>query len=84
MPPARRTFLPPLILLTSVCFIEPKLVAQTDEPRPLFVEGYTRQVSYAPGEEITFHVSTSAPDFAVEIARLGACLLYTSPSPRDH
>lgn len=43
-----------------------------DEPRPLFVEGYTAQVSYAPGEDLTLHVSTSARQFAVEIARVGA------------
>ncbi|MFN0069698.1 MAG: hypothetical protein ACKVYV_18935, partial [Limisphaerales bacterium] len=43
-----------------------------DEPRPLFVEGYAGQVSYAPGEALTLHVSTSAPRFAVEIARVGA------------
>ncbi len=72
MPPSRRTLLGMLILLGLVCLAEPKLFAQTDEPPPLFVEGYTRQVSYAPGEEITFHVSTSAPDFTVEISRLGA------------
>ncbi len=44
----------------------------SDEPRPLFVEGYATQVSYAPGETVSLHVSTSAPEFAVEIVRLGA------------
>lgn len=43
-----------------------------DEPRPLFVEGYAGQVSYAPGEELTLHVSTSAARFSVEILRIGA------------
>ncbi len=47
-------------------------VAQNEEPRPLFVEGYAKQVSYAPGEELTLHVSTSASEFAVEISRIGA------------
>jgi hypothetical protein len=41
-------------------------------PRPLFVEGYSGQVSYAPGDELTLHVSTSAAKFSVEIVRLGA------------
>ena len=41
------------------------------EPRPLFVEGYTDQVSYQPGETVGFHISTSAATFAVEIVRRG-------------
>ncbi|HCN31308.1 MAG TPA: hypothetical protein DIT64_21880 [Verrucomicrobiales bacterium] len=48
------------------------LPAQSDTPRSLFVEGYAKQVSYAPGDELTLHVSTSAPEFTVEIIRLGA------------
>ncbi|MGE3778269.1 MAG: N,N-dimethylformamidase beta subunit family domain-containing protein, partial [Pirellulaceae bacterium] len=36
------------------------------------LEAYTSQVSYRPGEEIAFHVSSSVPQFDVEIARLGA------------
>ncbi len=42
-----------------------------DEPRPLFVEGYTGQVSYAPGEEVALHLSSSAARVTVEVARLG-------------
>lgn len=42
-----------------------------DEPRSLFVEGYTGALSYAPGEEVEFHVSTSADKYSVEILRLG-------------
>ncbi|MCC7374458.1 MAG: hypothetical protein IT581_07365 [Verrucomicrobiales bacterium] len=38
----------------------------------MFVEGYAARVSYAPGEELALHVSTSAAEFSVEIARLGA------------
>ena len=33
------------------------------------IAGYAGRVSYAPGEELTLHVSTSAPSFNVEIAR---------------
>jgi hypothetical protein len=33
-------------------------------------EGYTDQLSYTPGERVTFHVSSVAP-FTLEIARLG-------------
>ena len=37
-----------------------------------FVEGYAGRPSYAPGEELTLHVSSGAKAFSVEIARLGA------------
>ena len=40
--------------------------------RPLYIEGYTDQLSYAPGDEIGFHVSTSASEYSLEIARVGA------------
>jgi hypothetical protein len=43
-----------------------------DTPRPLFVEGYSGRVSYAPGDDLTLHVSTSAAKFSVEISRVGA------------
>src|SRR4051795_11538777 len=46
--------------------------AQTLEPRPLFVEGYTSQLSYAPGDEVALCVSTTAPKYNVEISRVGA------------
>jgi hypothetical protein len=46
--------------------------ADTTEPRSLYVEGYTGRVSYAPGEELTLHSSTTAAAYAIEIARLGA------------
>ena len=39
----------------------------SEEPRPLFVEGYAGRVSYAPGEELTLHVSTTAANFAVDM-----------------
>src|SRR6185503_6609828 len=42
------------------------------EPQSLFVEGYTGQVSYQAGEEVSLHVSTSAKTWTLEIARLGA------------
>ncbi len=45
--------------------------AAEQEPRPLFVEGYASEVSYAPGEELALHLSSSARQVAVEITRLG-------------
>ena len=37
-----------------------------------YIEGYTGAVSVVQGEEVTFHVATSAPKFAMEITRAGA------------
>ena len=34
-----------------------------DGEAPFFIEGYSGQVSYAPGEELTLHISTSAASF---------------------
>jgi len=48
------------------------LLAQTLEPKPLFVEGYTSQLSYAPGDEVALCVSTTAAKYSIEIARVGA------------
>src|SRR5207245_11076076 len=56
------------VFLFSICGAS----AQTLEPRPLFVEAYTSQLSYAPGEEVSLCVSTSATKYALEIARQGA------------
>jgi hypothetical protein len=38
---------------------------------PLFIEGYTDQLSYLPGETVRFHLSTTAAKFSAEISRLG-------------
>jgi hypothetical protein len=46
--------------------------AAANEAPPLFIEGYAGQCSVAPGEALTFHTSSSAAKFAVEIARMGA------------
>ena len=43
-----------------------------DEIRPLFIEGYSGKVSYAAGEEVAFHISTTTGKFALEINRIGA------------
>ncbi len=42
------------------------------EIKSLYIDGYTHQLSYAPGENIEFHISTSAAHYALEIARIGA------------
>src|SRR5687768_12444413 len=45
--------------------------ARCDDLKPLFVEGYSAEVSYTAGEEVTFHVSTTAGTFALEVVRIG-------------
>ena len=42
------------------------------DAEPLMIEGYASQMSCAPGEEIAFHISTNAPIYSLEIARMGA------------
>ena len=36
------------------------------------IEGYTNGLSFAPGEKVSFHVSTTAPRYSVRIVRSGA------------
>ena len=48
------------------------LTQTENQIRPLYIDGYTHQLSYAPGEEIAFHISTSAENYSLEIARIGA------------
>src|SRR4051794_33518059 len=54
------------------CLLLPLAALALEEPPPIFVEGYADHLSVAPGEELAFHVSTSAPAFAVEVTRFGA------------
>ena len=55
-----------------LCSLLLSLHTFADDGPPLFIEGYAGNLSIAPGEELAFHVSTSAPKFAVEIVRWGA------------
>jgi hypothetical protein len=60
-------------LLVLVAIISANVsLGQTLEPRPLYIEAYTDQVSYAPGEEVGLCVSTSAAKYSLEVARVGA------------
>ena len=56
---------------------------RSEELRGLTIEGYAGQVSYAPGEELAVHVSTTASTFTMEIQRVGAKndKVWTSPNP---
>ena len=53
-----------LIILFSIA-------AHAEDVKPLFIEGYSGKVSYVAGEAASFHVSTTAATFAMEITRLG-------------
>lgn len=44
------------------------LAAAAEQAR---IEGYTNGFSFAPGEEVTFHVSTNAPAYSIRIMRSG-------------
>ncbi len=59
------------------------LIAQAQEPRALFIEGYAGAVSYRHGEELALHVSTSAARFSVRIERWAASrdLVWTNSTP---
>src|SRR4051812_45906336 len=46
------------------------LRAKQEKPAPQ-PEGYTDQLSYAPGDRVQFHVS-GASGYSIEVARLGA------------
>ncbi len=56
---------------------------RAQEPRALFIEGYAGAVSYAPGDEVTLHVSTSAAQYSVQVHRWGAAreLVWTHGTP---
>lgn len=60
------------LVLSSIGLFNPICRADVTDPKPIFVEGYAGKVSYKPGEELSLHVSTSNPRFAVEITRMGA------------
>lgn len=61
----------PVLGVVGAIGVDPVWAADLADPKPLFVEGYAGQVSYKPGENLTLHLSSSAPAVAIEIARLG-------------
>lgn len=61
------------MVTTSLLAVGGRLAkSQAQTSQPLFVEGYTGKVSYAPGEELTLAISCSGPSYKVTITRLGA------------
>jgi hypothetical protein len=47
-------------------------ILTTQDVLPLFIEGYAGEVSYAPGDQLTLHTSTTADTYSVTISRLSA------------
>jgi hypothetical protein len=70
MPSPRITRRTALITGTVSVATLPTAIRAQPKPAPV-VEGYTDQLSYAPGDTVKLHTSTEAATFAVEIARLG-------------
>ncbi len=60
------------IVVANIGFAPAQAEEFQPEARSLYVEGYTDQLSYQPGDKIEFHVSTTAPTWSMEISRLGA------------
>jgi hypothetical protein len=59
-------------LTLAILLLAAGRLAADDLPPTLYVEGYADRLSYAPGETVALHVSTTAPTYALEISRLGA------------
>ncbi|NNE92578.1 MAG: hypothetical protein HKN23_13105, partial [Verrucomicrobiales bacterium] len=43
-----------------------------DAGRSLYIEGYPARISYAPGDELELHISTTSPKYSLQIQRHGA------------
>ena len=43
----------------------------SDDPEVIEVWGYADKFSYAPGDEVSFHVNTGAPTFDIQVYRDG-------------
>ena len=59
-------------LATAVMLLTGRPALAIDAGRSLYVEGYSGRVSYAPGDEAEFHISTPSAKYDLEIARMGA------------
>ncbi len=65
----------PLLQKSCFCFVLSLISFQAtvcaETPASLFVYGYTNELSYVPGEEIAFHLSTPAKNVSMTIVRVG-------------
>lgn len=61
------------VLSSVMCLcIGASALAQVEVPLGLSIEGYPDSQSLAPGDEFALHTSTTAGEYSLEIARLGA------------
>lgn len=60
-----------LIIVVCAAGGSRRALADQKPPEGLFVHGYANQTSVAPGDEITFHLSSSAPHVDMILERLG-------------
>lgn len=60
------------LLVGSGCGLVGHAMAELPPPPGLFIEGYTDQLSYAPGDELAFHASSTAAVADLRIQRVGA------------
>ncbi len=61
-----------IVIALGLLVTAPSLAgADQQQPQEPFVFGYTNQLSYLPGEEIAFHLSSSAPRVRIVIERQG-------------
>jgi hypothetical protein len=60
-----------LLVMTTSLFLN-VCRAQAGQPPHLFIEGYADQLSYAPGEELQLHISSSSASADLVIERIGS------------
>ena len=60
-----------LLIIALLVFTRPCLAEQVQPASP-FILGYAQQLSVAPGEDVSFAISASAPVCALTIFRMGA------------
>ncbi len=60
-----------LAALFATVFLPAAVSHAIDAGRSLYIEGYAGDISYAPGDQLELHVSTTSPTWDLEIARIG-------------
>lgn len=59
-------------LIAAVVFSFATTTSAIDAGRSLYIEGYTGAISYAPGDELALHLSSTASECTLSISRVGA------------
>ena len=58
-------------LVAAVVFSFATTTSAIDAGRSLYIEGYTGAISYAPGDELALHLSSTASECTLSISRVG-------------